>query len=159
MINRINQINWESLGYRDMPQLFEGLMSSEKGSRSWEQLELHVTRPEVFDGTQSPIQTLSSELPVVVLPFLIEMLDKHLSNDELRLIDNISTLLKYYVDRDRFGQIYGLNEDQLSRTTKMYNIIKKNLVVFERFSKHENTTICLYANNLLTELRKLAKSK
>jgi len=155
MLDRINGIDWASLGYADMPQLLAGLTSPEFPSRSIEQIEAYVTRTEVFDGTRSPVETLATDLPVAVLPFLIELLEKNLAVVKFAIIDQIDTLLLYHENRQRFVQIYNLNEVHLARASRMHQIIRQHVALFELLAEDRDHLTASYAKTLLDNLRKI----
>lgn len=144
----LDSIDWVSLGAADVPKWLYELASPDFAVRTkaYNQLEQKIA----YQGSTSwenygpPSELLNNEFPLLVTPFLIELV----SSDNIKNKDGLLELLQ---DLATYQELAS-EEPYKTRSTEVFNAVRKGVQVYQSLLKHESPVVKMCAAQLLEVL-------
>ncbi len=155
MLEEVNSIDWQSLGSPNIPRWLEGLTSVDMNiwSRAVYRIAVDVImEDEVYDGNLRPTMALSSDLPVLIIPFLIELLQSSAIQSRASILSLLDSLTMYHIRfKDDEGKL-GLEKEHLLRASKIFELIRAEAKTYRKLLIDDNPKIREIAGHLLNTL-------
>ncbi|MEQ8671934.1 MAG: hypothetical protein RLP44_31510 [Aggregatilineales bacterium] len=155
MLEDMNHIDWNRVGNPDIPRWLEGLTSVDLNiwGRAVHRLAVDVVmEDEVSDGNLRPTTALSSDLPILIIPFLIELLESSLIQSRASILSLLDSLAMYHVRfKDAEGKV-GLEKEHLLRASQIFELIRAEAGTYRKLARDENLKVREFTLSLLRTL-------
>src|SRR5262245_55342102 len=129
MLPKLEAINWQSLNAAQMPQWIIGLTSTDKGDRiraGASLLKYFREHARALGVPEEYKEVLSTDAPVLVIPFLFELLSSSEVQDKGKILHILTVLAGY-------RNISGLEGVHQARAKNIYQLLLEKFDMFSPF--------------------------
>lgn len=155
MLEGVNSIDWKRLGNSSIPRWLEGMTSFDLDirRRAFHRIAVDVVKEdEISDGNLRPTSALSSEVPVHIVPSLIELAGSGAMQDRVGIIGFLNSLALYHVIFKDYEGSHGLTKEHLQRAEKMYQLIRDGERIYRKLLRDSDPHIRNVTQELLDTL-------
>jgi len=157
MLEDINKIDWGGYGNANIPRWLEGLTSTdmEIRKRALYRIDVGVVKEEeISDGNLRPASALSSDIPELIVPFLIELLTSQTVYTRSVILNFLEILASYHLRfKDSEGKL-GLNSQHLARAQRIYDLVLGGVRIYHKLLRDDDPDVRESARYLLESLGK-----